>query len=153
MTEQTVHGNAAADYLYNLANLLAQREDAIRGPLEDGPSSEEVLALADRVRSALASADGLTPNEIWQTIESIEAVSDKWVDPEADALGGASEVMEDQAYRLEQLLVQLLPTMAEQMQQRRNLRAGSHAIARTLYREKKNPPPTWKWSARLDLYQ
>jgi hypothetical protein len=144
MSERTPESNVSSDYLYNLANALAQREDAIGGLAEDGPSSEEVRNLADYIKSRLISAEhagGSTPYELWETMEAIAAVSDKWADPETDALGSARDIMEEQIYAVGRLLAPILPDSAENIRQWGDLRALNHAIARSLFCEKKNPPP------------
>jgi hypothetical protein len=133
-----------AEYLYVVAESLGQREDGIGGLAPDGPSSEEVRAAGDFMNAFLdkdGDQSGYTPNELWEAMNYLAAISDKWIDPEADPLGNdAREFLENSIHEIIKLLDQYVPDAAENQQRWADLRALNHAIARSLLREKLNPP-------------
>jgi hypothetical protein len=118
------------EYLYGIADALGQREDGIGGPAPDGPTSEEMRGAGDVLRNLLnrEAERPYTPSELWDAMQRLAGVSDKWIDPEADPLGnGPREFLEDTVHELGKVLDSQVPGQIQDRQKWGDLRALSHA--------------------------
>jgi hypothetical protein len=141
-----------AEYLYVVAESLGQREDGIGGLAPDGPSSEEVRAAADFMKAFLdkENRSGYTPNELWEAMNYLATISDKWIDPEADPLGNdAREFLENSIHEIGKLLDHCLPNAADNQRRWADLRALNHCLQRNMLRERNNPSFLTRFKRRL----
>jgi hypothetical protein len=132
-----------AEYLNHIADGLAQREESLGCPAPDGPSSDELRSAAVLLAELLQkeNTESFTPTEIWSTMNGLAAVSDKWVDPDADPIAnGVRDFLEDTIHELGRVLDTQLPEQAASQQQWANLRVVRHCVNRQVYRQQRNPP-------------
>jgi hypothetical protein len=130
-------------YLILVADALGQREDGIGGPAPDGPTSAEMQSAAELLRDVLERTDdgSATASQLNDAIQGLAAVSDKWIDPEADPLGiEAREFLEGSIYQFGLLLDQVVPQQKELRQKWADLRVLAHCANRTVRRGELNPP-------------
>lgn len=141
-----------AEYLNHVADGLAQREDALGRAAPDGPSSEELRATATQIGDLLhkENTEFFTPTAIWNTMNDLAAVSDKWEDPDADPLAnGVREFLEDTIHELGKTLNTQLPEQAASQQKWADLRALRHCISRQVRRQEMNPSPVRRMWNRI----
>jgi hypothetical protein len=141
-----------AEYLYGVADVLGQREDGIGGPAPNCPTSEEMRWAADVLKDLLNREPELpfTPSELWDAMQRLAGVSDKWIDPEADPLGNAPrEFLEDTIHALGKVLDSELPGHIEDRKKWSDLRVLNHCLKRQVFRQELNPPLLTRLRKRL----
>ena len=131
-----------AEYLNHVADGLAQREESLGCLAPDGPSSDELRNAAVLIADLLQkeNTELFTSTEIWSTMNGLAAVSDKWVDPDADPLAnGVRDFLEGTIHELGKVLDTQLPEQAASRQQWADLRVVRHCVNRQVRTQQTNP--------------
>ena len=91
-----------------------------------------------------------TPSELWDAMQRLAGVSDKWIDPEADPLGnGSREFLEDTVQEFGKVLDTRVPDQIQDRQKSSDLRALAHCMKRQVLRQELHPPLLTRLRKRL----
>ena len=131
----------AASFFAQFAQLAEQREKDLGHPLENCPTAEDLWNLAAIVESASIISKTASVVEVNQIMQSLVAISDKWVDPESDPIGSQIfEPTEEIISKLQQLIGEAMPEAAQSLKDWNALRRVEQALRRRLYLRRKIKP-------------
>ena len=131
----------AASFFAHFARVAEQREKDLGHPLENCPTAKDLWDLTAIVESASSLDRTVSVGEVNQMMESLVAISDKWVDPESDPIGSQIfEPTEEIIDKLQQLIGEAMPETAQNLKDWNALRRVQHALRRRLYLRGKIKP-------------
>ena len=137
----TTEPSQAASFFAQYAQLAEQREKNLGHPLENCPTAQDLWNLVAIVESASNIGKTATVGEVNQIMQSLVAISDKWVDPESDPIGSQVFAPTEEIIRqLLQLIGQAMPETAQNLKNWNTLRTMEQAMRRRLYLRGKIKP-------------